>query len=394
MTARPRTRRIAPAAALATALTAALVIVAGASPAAAASDHLRYDGASLNMARVPAQVVTIDALSATPASSATYLVGSKIVGQDTTLVPNGSSWLASTEVDLTGLHGVTQLTVRFQTGKSSRKVWKFFRAIPPAAPTGPAAGAAPSTVVPLPDTSRTGVPAGTTLTPSGALSIWRAGTVVDGLDVAGCVNVRASDVVIRNTRIRCAHPTSGVAVLLGGGAKNLTLEGVEVDGLGVSQVCVGWGDYTLRRVDLHGCADGARFGHRVLIEDSWVHDLASIGTLHSDALQTTSASDVVVRRSTLDARSPAGNFGNAALMLGSETGSRTVTRVLVEGNHLDGGNYALNVRGDINASGVVIRDNSFGDATRFGPVLTPARVPLGSGNVYSATGGPVGVVAP
>ncbi len=390
MTARPRARRIAPAAALA----AVLVTIAGASPAAAASDFLRYDGASLNMARVPAQVVTIDALSTTPASSATYSIGSQVLGQDTTVVQEGDSWLASTEVDLTGFHGLTELTVKFQTGKSSRRVWKFFRAIPPPPSGNSSPDAPPVSGVPLPDTSLTGVPSGTTLTPSGALSIWRAGTVVDGLDVQGCVNVRASDVTIRNTRIRCDGPSSGVAVLLGGGAKNLTLEGVEVDGLGTTPVCVGWGDYTLRRVDLHGCADGARFGHRVLIEDSWVHDLARIGTLHSDALQTTSASDVVIRRSTLDAREPDGKFANAALMLGSETGSRIVTRLIVEGNHLDGGNYALNVRGDINVSGVVIRDNSFGDSTRFGSVLTPAQVPLGTGNVYAATGGPVRVVAP
>lgn len=385
----PRSRAARAGLALAT---SALVTLALAPPAAAASDWLRYDGASLNMARVPAEVVTIDAISLTPAESATYSVDGRVLATDTTLEPEGDRWVASTEVDLTGDHGLTKLTVRFEADRRSRSVTKYFRAIPPPAPDPSSTPAALPDDLPGPDT--TGVPAGTALTPSGPLNLWRDGTVVDGLDVDGCVTVSGDDVTIRNTRIRCASPSGGVAVRRTSGTQRLTLEHVEVDGRGSAQVCVGWSDYTLRNVDLHGCADGARFGHRVIVEDSWIHDLAQIGTLHSDALQTTSASDVVVRHNTLDASAGAGGFRNAAVMLGSETGSMEVRDVLVEGNHLDGGNYALNVRGDITASGVTVRDNTFGDHTRFGPVLTPASVPLGTGNVYAATGEPVRVVAP
>ena len=383
-----RSRLAASALTVAAALVAAL---AAAPPASAASDYLRYAGQNLNMARVPAAVVTIDAFSATPARSATFSVDGRVLATDTTLVPEGSRWLASSTVDLSGLHGVTKLTVRFDVGKYSRPFWKYFRAIPPTTPGAPGTLSIP-TGMPGPDS--TGVPAGTTLRPSGPLTIRQAGAVVDGLDVDGCVDVRASGVTIRNTRIRCDNPVGGLAVAVGSGGKGLTLESVEVDGRGTSGVCVGWGEYTLRKVDLHGCADGARFGNRVTVEDSWIHDLARIGTLHPDALQTTSGSDVVVRHNTLDARSSSGDFGNAALMLGSELGAKRLTRVVVERNFLDGGNYALNVRGDINASSVTIRDNTFGDGTRYGPVIVPARVPLGSGNVYAATGGPVRVVRP
>ncbi len=385
----PRSRSARVPLVLATSVLAALAL---APPAAAASDYLRYDGKSLNMARVPAGVVVIDALSTTPALSATYSIDGQVLGTDTTLEPAGDRWLASTEVDLTGLHGLKQLTVRFDAGRQSRPVSKFFRAIPPPTPsTDPTP--APATVpegMPGPET--TGVPAGTALTPSGSLSIWRDGTVVDGLDIAGCVSVNADDVIIRNTRVRCAAPSGGVAVRRATGADRLTLERVEVDGMGTAEVCVGWSDYTLRGVDLHGCADGARFGHRMSVEDSWIHDLAQIGTLHADALQTTSASDVVIRHNTLDVRRSDGTYDNAGVMLGSETGGQQVRDVLVEGNHLDGGNYAFNVRGDINATRVTVQDNTFGDATRYGPVLAPARVPLGAGNVYAATGAPVHVV--
>lgn len=384
----PTTRRSRLAASALTVTATLVAALVTAAPASAASDSLRYDGKNLNMARVPAAAVTIDALSATPARSATFSVDGRVLAVDTTLVPQGGRWLASSTVDLTGLHGVKRLTVRFDVGKYGRPFWKNFRAIPPAVPASSGIPAG------MPGPGTTGVPAGTALQPSGPLVIREAGTVVDGLDVTGCVDVRAPDVTIRNTRIRCSWPSRGVAVLVGRGGGRLTLEDVEVDGRGTAGTCVGWGSYTLRRTNVHGCADGARFGSAVTVEDSWIHDLARIGTLHPDALQSTSGADVVIRHNTLDARSPGGGFANAAIMLGSELGNKRLDRVLIERNHLDGGNFALNVRGDITASGITIRDNTFGDHTRYGPALLPERVTMGSGNVYTATGGPVRLVRP
>ena len=388
MTAPTRSRLVLPTIAL---LTALLTLLGGALPASAASDDLRYDGQKLNMARVPATTVKIDAYSVTRAGSAVYSVDGRVLGTDTTLDLQDGRWHASTSVDLTGLHGVTQLTVRFVDGGSSRRVWRYFRAIP-VATSAPSAGAVARKG---PEPSATGVPAGTRLTPSGPLDIREPGTVVDGLDVTGCITVRAPAVVIRNTRVRCDRPVGLVAVRVQSGGRGLVLESVEVDGLGTSQVCVGYGGYTLRRVNLHGCNDGARFGSDVTIEDSWVHGLKRIAGLHPDALQTTGGQDVVVRRNRLEAQGPkgSGTFNNAALMMGSELSPGVLDRVLVESNHLDGGNFALNVRGDVNAGSITFRNNTFGDTTRYGPVITPTRVPLGAGNVYAATGGAVQVVA-
>ncbi len=226
------------------------------------------------------------------------------------------------------------------------------------------------------------MPAGTTLTPSGPLVISTRGAVVDGLDVAGCVVVAASDVTIRNSRIRCGHAPRGLAVRFAGGAQGLVVEDTEIDGLGTTTVGIGWGGYTLRRVNIHGVSDGARFGHRVTIENSWIHDMVRIGNLHPDAVQTTSASNVVIRGNVLDpTHAASGSRHNAAIMLGSETGTRAVRNVLIEGNLLGGGNYSLNVRGDITAENVVVRDNTFAPTARYGPAIAPARVPLSTGNV-------------
>lgn len=386
MTQHHRRRLAAPALALAGVLLASL---AGAAPASAAgSDYLRYQGKSLNMARVPAGVVTVDALSKTPARSATYLIGDRVLATDTTLVPEGDRWLASVPIDLTGQHDVTRLTVKFEAGRSSRPVWSYFRAIPPPSAT-PVAGTSVAPAGP----ATTGVPRGTRLTPSGPLDIRTSGTVVDGLDVDGCVTVSGSDVVIRNTRIRCDRPARKIAVMVSGGGKNLVLEDVEIDGRGTSEICVGWSSYTLRRANVHDCADGARFSSSVSIEDSWVHDMVKIGTLHPDALQTTGGVGVTIRGNTLQPqRSTGGDVSNAALMLGSELKPWVLDRVVVEDNYLDGGGFSLNVRGDVKARQLTVRNNRFGDSSRFGPVIAPTRADLGTGNVYAATGGQVRLV--
>lgn len=266
--------------------------------------------------------------------------------------------------------------------------------LPAAASAAPVTPAVPQEITGPVDTALTGVPAGSRLTVSRGLSITEPGTVIEGLDVRGCIDVLADDVTVRNTRVRCTDPDRVMVVRVGEGARRLVIESSELDGGGKVDIGIGWGDYTLRRVDVHGVVDGARFGHRVTVEESWIHDMARIGSLHPDALQTTSATDVVIRGNVLDPTRRGDDGGedlnNAALMLGSETGTQEVRDVLVEHNRLDGGNYSLNVRGDITAESLVIRDNVFGDGARYGPVIGPSSVPLGDGNVM-VSGGPVDV---
>src|SRR5659263_245731 len=78
------------------------------------------------------------------------------------------------------------------------------KATPPPAPAPapvPAVPAKPVSPAGRPGASNTGVPAGTTLTPSGELRITTANQVIDGLDITGPVTVEAPGVVIENSRI-------------------------------------------------------------------------------------------------------------------------------------------------------------------------------------------------
>ncbi|WP_166503367.1 hypothetical protein [Modestobacter italicus] len=221
----------------------------------------------------------------------------------------------------------------------------------------------------------TGVPPGTVLEPSGDLDVTEDGAVVDGLDITGCVVVRADDVTIQNTRIRCADPDTANVVQVADGATGLLVQDTEIDGMGTADIGVGWSDYTLRRVEVHRTNDGARLGDDVLIERSWFHDMIRQGELHPDCVQATQGTGITLRGNTFDVPADgSGDLNNAAIMLGSETGKRRLEQVLVVGNWLNGGNYTVNVRQDTHFDDVVFRGNVYGPDSRYGPAQAPAGV--------------------
>jgi hypothetical protein len=67
---------------------------------------------------------------------------------------------------------------------------------------------------PSPDT--TGVPGGTHLTPSGAITAGTAGQVINGLAVSGGITVTANNVTIENSDIADANSSSGAITIAGG----------------------------------------------------------------------------------------------------------------------------------------------------------------------------------
>jgi len=218
---------------------------------------------------------------------------------------------------------------------------------------------------PFPDATTTGVPAGTTLTPSGSLDVKSAGTVLEGLDIDGCVDVHADNVTIRASRISCARPTTAVRLM--DGYSGLRLEDVEIDGNGIVSAAVGFTDYTLVRVNIHGVVDGPRMGSRTVLVDSYVHGLVRTDDSHNDAVQVTGGSGVSILHNTLDAYDPAtGDLFNAAIMVG--TGKDSVADLLIEGNYLNGGNYTVTFRPNLDASNIVGRGNTFGPDQRYGPL--------------------------
>ena len=86
---------------------------------------------------------------------------------------------------------------------------------------------------PDPAYNNVGVPSGTTLTPSGSITVTTAGAVVDGKDVTGDITVSANNVTIKNTRVTktsggCGASTCGNSVIRVTGPYTVTISHVEL----------------------------------------------------------------------------------------------------------------------------------------------------------------------
>ncbi|NHC45878.1 right-handed parallel beta-helix repeat-containing protein [Motilibacter aurantiacus] len=226
-----------------------------------------------------------------------------------------------------------------------------------------------------PGPDNTGVPADVTLRPSDIVDVTAPGTVLDGLDL-GCLRIKADDVTVKRSRIRC-DADDLPAVRADDGVDRLLLEDTEIDGMGVTSIGIGFARFTLRRVNVHNTVDGVRAGDSSVIEDSWIHSLARKPGTHNDGIQSIRGNGIVIRRNTIDVFTD-GDFMNAAYII-SAGSERSVTDVRVEDNYLNGGNYTVYL-GDSDAksvSGVVFRHNVFGGDFRYGP-----RVAIPEGTVW------------
>ncbi|MBB2901193.1 hypothetical protein FHR75_001981 [Kineococcus radiotolerans] len=380
----PRRRRGSRALLAAAALLTALGTGAGTVPAAHASSApvMNYDGTTVNNARIPAASIGIETATGVAFDRGAYFVGTTQVGTLGPVTASGGTYRATGTVDLTGRSGSITLVAKLYKGKYLvQNVYKVLRLVPPA-PLGIPAG--------WPNAATTGVPAGTTLTPAGDVVVTTPGTVLTGLDM-GCLTVRAADVVVRGSRVTCTDGRQLAVALTG--AKGFVMEDSEIDGGdGGTENAIGWGGYTLRRVEVRGTQDGPRLGYDVTIADSWIHGLVRHDDVHTDALQSTSGERIVVRHNTLDPRTPGvDDFLNAAVQLGTETGTGRLRNAVFENNFLNGGAFSVNVKCSANIdSSVVFRNNRFGHGSRFGAVIAPGKLRL-SGNTYIDNGAAVPV---
>ena len=141
-----------------------------------------------------------------------------------------------------------------------------------------AAGFAAALNIVMPGSLNTGVPLGTKLTRYvGDLTITRAGTVIDSLEVFGLVRVEAANVTIRRSLIHGRAVTGSSALIYAGAAsvQNLRVEDSELAAANPSPNINGiYGShFTLLRVNIHNVVDSVHiFGDSVTVQDSWLHN--------------------------------------------------------------------------------------------------------------------------
>ncbi|WP_347756845.1 right-handed parallel beta-helix repeat-containing protein [Agrococcus sp. ProA11] len=221
----------------------------------------------------------------------------------------------------------------------------------------------------MPGPNNTGVPAGVNLrVHNGNMVITRAGTVIDGLDIRGFVDVRAANVTIRNSIIRGgAEGGQDSLVRSASNSASLTITDSElvasvaspkIDGLR------GW-NITAERLDIHHVLDGVHLwgSGNVTMRNSWVHDILHFendpgwngGPSHDDTVQIQSGSNITLTGNRIE-----GAY-NAGIILTQDAGP--ISNVRITDNFLDGGACTINISEKSHGPlrGIVIDNNTFGE---------------------------------
>lgn len=240
----------------------------------------------------------------------------------------------------------------------------------------------------FPDASNTGVPAGTVLTPSGGLTITKAGTVINGLDINGDVLVRAANVTIQNSKVHGRIDTSDNGAAPGTMIKRVEIIGPYNGAKDSGSPAVGYTGFTCDGCVVHGWGKGFGLVKDVTIKNSWVYDIIVYGDpanggSHNEAILSLGGSNFVVTNNRLDA----GDAPNVSASLALYSQMAAFNNVLVQGNLFDGGGYCVyaGLGGSYGASNTRFVDNTFGDkydkkCGGYGPAIAYS---TGNGNQWT-----------
>ena len=192
------------------------------------------------------------------------------------------------------------------------------------------------------------MPSGVSLrTHRGDLTITRAGTHIDRLDIRGFVTIKAPNVTITRSIVRGGTATFNRGMITNYGYDNLVVADTDFlpshdtvwqDGM------KGW-DFTLRRVHITGNVDSVKVqGSNVTIANSllgnthyWAHDPnQGNGPTHNDGIQVQQGSNVSIHGNYIRRSS------NFAILGASDIGHTPGLRV--QGNWLDGGHCTVKLQ--------------------------------------------------
>jgi hypothetical protein len=209
----------------------------------------------------------------------------------------------------------------------------------------PRAIAVANAMVGMPDASNTG-PVGP-LTPSGSLTITSPG-IYSGLDVHGHIDVESPGVTLTNVRVDASDADYAIRNESG---SHLTITNCDLGPTGTpthqTEAAVIYANYTLERCNVHGTGDGLKAHGDSVIEDNYIHDMFESGGNHSDGIQVSSGSNVLIQHNTIVSApvDPSGvrQQGTSCILVKADQGP--IDGVQIVGNALSGDpGYLLYVR--------------------------------------------------
>ena len=195
----------------------------------------------------------------------------------------------------------------------------------------------------------TGYPAGQSFkSDTNGMVITANNTVIDGWKVSGGIEVRATNVVIRNSWVTMsAGGTSGSGVININPGASATIERTTIDGLNATHTCI-WHEGISMKAVGNDCSrvndgifmwattpgqDGA--GDNFTIQDNWLHGFTTnAANGHIDGIQTEGAKNGVIRHNTIDVA----QAQDSAIALWNSR--KSVDNVLIDHNLMQGGGFA------------------------------------------------------
>jgi hypothetical protein len=236
-----------------------------------------------------------------------------------------------------------------------------------------------------PSAANTGVPAGVVLTPQTTdLTIDVDDTVVEGLDLQGCLTITSSRVTLRNCRVRCSN-AGGVAAIQAAGTMGLVVVDLEVDGQTHTQTGITCSACTIERVNIHSVNKGVLLGSGGVLRNSFIHDLRD-ATLTpgqpapgSYGVQSVGGETIRVSANAI----LAGPNATGAVMMGADLGR--LADVQVTGNVLGGGDFTVYAGAGRYSAEVTIENNRVVRDARRGPKSLSTGVTW-VGNVWDDSG--------
>jgi hypothetical protein len=221
----------------------------------------------------------------------------------------------------------------------------------------------------LPTAETTGVPKSVTLRHyTGPMRITTAGTVLDGYQIDGVLEVRAAHVTIKNSRIKGRIDTGDQNAFPGTMLQRVEIIGPydKADDGGYS--AVGYTGFTCDGCNVRGWGKGFALAEDVVIKNSWVHDIVvhgdpANGGSHNEAIISLGGNNFTIVNNRLDA----GDAPNVSASLALYSQLAPITNVLVQGNLFDGGGYCVYAGESkaYQASNTSFIGNVFG--SRYGP---------------------------
>lgn len=243
----------------------------------------------------------------------------------------------------------------------------------------------------FPDEDNTGVEPGVSLRASGSITVTQPGTVIEGLDVRGAIDIQADNVTIRNTRVTTG--SHRYPIRIHPGTTGALIENVEVDAQGGDGKAIYFnsGAGTVRNSNIHSAEDGIFIvADNVTVENNYVHNMIRNATAHPDAIQIRRGNNITIRGNNLQAIHPRTGVSNAAIQIGSLVGTDRIKNLRVTDNLMNGGRFTINGGGRGEVETATYSGNRFGRDHQYGVAGNIENSVWHSSNVYHDNDEPAG----